>query len=165
MKNVHYIYETCKEMLDDLNIETGNIINIKVNTRAQKRWGRCKRVPTPYGISYEIEISSSLLSDDLDDEPAENTMIHELLHSVDGCMNHGAKWKSLADKVKKKYGYDIKRCTSAEEKGVDTSVKAKHKIVCTKCGHVGYRMRESKVTKHPEWFACGVCGGNLKLEY
>ena len=37
----------CKamDMLDSIGIKYGNIIDCTVNTRAQKRWGQCRKVP------------------------------------------------------------------------------------------------------------------------
>ncbi len=163
MKDVFAIYENCKGKLQNLGIETGEIKRVKVNTRAVSRWGRCKKVS--YDM-YEIEISAVLLQDDVDDKGAETTMLHELLHSCEGCMNHGAKWKALANKVNAAYGYNIKRNTSSDEKGVKDNIvkKAKHKIVCQKCGKEIYRMRASNLTKYPTLYSC-MCGGDFKVEY
>ena len=53
-----------------------------------------------------------------------NTIIHELLHTCVGCMNHKAKWKFYADKVNRAYGYDdIKRTSTADEKGVKEVIR------------------------------------------
>ena len=166
MKDIQMIYENCKEKLNDIGIQTGEIKCVTINTRAIRRWGRCKRV-FHYGREmYEIEISSRLLEDFVDDKATEDTMMHELLHSCEGCMNHGTKWKQLANKVNCQYGYNIKRTTSSEEKAVDDirPIKAKYKIICTKCGHVGYRMKACKLTKYPSHYLCS-CGGKLKVEY
>ena len=168
MKDIQTIYENCIQMIEDLGIKPGVIKSVKVNTRAAKRWGCCKTVKTVYGTMYNIEISYQLLADNVDDKAAETTMLHEILHTCKYCQNHGAEWKRLAEKVNKAYGYDIKRCTSAEEKGIEvvkSEVKPKHKIVCTKCGAEIYRQRDSKLTMYPYNFTCGRCGGDLRKEY
>ena len=161
MKDINKVYEVCSNKLSDIGIHHGDIINLSVNTRAKRRWGRCS-----HSINgFKIEISSTLLEDSVSDEATETTMLHELLHSCKGCLNHGNEWKRLADKVNNTYGYNIKRITSYEEKGIEREeILRKHKIVCQKCGHEFYRMKESKLTRHPEFYLC-KCGGNLVKEY
>ena len=169
MKDVHMIYENCKQKLDDLSIRTGVIKCVKVNSRAKKRWGRCIRVNSIYYDNmFEIEISSRLLEDNVSDKATETTMLHELIHTCPGCMNHGAEWKRIANRVNRAYGYNIKRITSEEEKGVESiDVKriAKHKFVCEKCGKEVYRQRESNFTKCYWKYCCATCNGNFRKEY
>lgn len=40
------------------------------------------------------------------------TIVHELLHTCEGCFNHGAKWKYYAEVMNNKYGYQITRIYS-----------------------------------------------------
>ena len=169
MKDAIKVYKECKQMLENLGIQTGNIQDVKVNTRAQRRWGRCTRKLTFDGYVFTIEISSRLLEDNISDEATNTTMLHELIHTCNNCMNHGIEWKRIANKVNRVYGYNIKRTTSDEEKGIDTlaDIKkiAKHKFVCVGCGIETYRHRESNFTKHPERYKCAVCGSDIKREY
>ena len=167
MKDINMLYKNCVCKLDDINIKVGNIRGVKVNTRAKSRLGRCtKKNSRCEDAYYIIEICSDLLDDSMPDKTAETTMLHELLHTCDGCMNHGYRWQALANKVNNTYGYNVKRTTSYEEAGIkDMRIRtAKHKIVCEKCGKAVYRMRESKLTKYPNCFRC-QCGGDLRKEY
>lgn len=163
MKDIQMLYENCKSKLDHLGIKTGVVKCVKVNNRAA-RWGRCRRIVSASTYIYEIEISGRLLDDNVDDKAAETTMIHELLHTCNFCLNHGAEWKRLAEKVNKAYGYNIKRTTSAEEKGVE-DIRKKYAVVCEKCGTETTRMKMSNLIKHPEFYVCCRCGGNLKRLY
>lgn len=153
----------CMEELDNIGIEYGNVIDITVNTRAKKRWGQCKALGNG---NFSINISAFLLDESTDVEGLKNTIIHELLHTCKGCLNHGTEWKRLASIVNRAYGYNIKRTSSAEEKGCtcvpdNTKVRSiKHKLVCNKCGHVFIRYRDSKFTRMPGNFLCG-CGGTI----
>lgn len=84
------------------------------------------------------------------------------------CMNHGVQWKSLAEKVYKAYGYNIKRTSNATEKGVleESIIKEgvnKYRIICLKCGKSAYRTRASAIISHPDCYR-HHCGGNLKVE-
>lgn len=161
MRDLQKIAKECMNELDIIGIEYGNITSFEVNTRAKKRWGQCKMV----GGKYSINISIRLLNENVPLESLKDTIIHEILHTCKGCMNHGEKWKRHADCVNRKYGYNIKRCSSCEEKGVErvaTVKDVKHKFICEKCGQVICRTRESKFTKYYTFYSCGRCGGDFK---
>lgn len=162
MKNLNELANVCMQELDNIGIEYGNVVSWEVNTRAKQRWGQCRHLG---GNCHSINISSRLLQDDVADEGAKNTIIHELLHTVKGCNNHGTEWQRMADKVNKAYGYNIKRCSSADEKGVpDIEVipnAVKHKFICEGCGQVIVRTKESKFTKNYQNYRCGRCKGNF----
>jgi len=151
----------CMEYLDNIGIEYGNVIDFSVNTRAQRRWGQCRAVPG----GYTININAVLLDERNSEEGLISTILHELLHTCKGCMNHGENWKRLARKVNSAYGYDIKRTSSADEKGITADPRletAKHKFVCEKCGRVVIRQRESDFTRHYKLYTCGVCHSHFR---
>lgn len=161
MKNLIELANECMAELDAIDIEYAKNIIWQVNTRAKRRWGLCKHNPDG---TYTISISSRLLADNVDNDGAKNTIIHELLHSVKGCMNHKAEWKYQADKVNRAYGYNIKRCSSSEEKGVERIEiprEIKYQFKCKECGKVYSRTRASRFTKNWERYRCGVCGGEF----
>ncbi len=163
MRNLKEYTIRCMKELEAVGIEYGNIIEVKVNTRAKKRWGQCRAVPG----GYSININAVLLDERNDEQGLKETIIHELLHSCKGCMNHSEKWKRLATKVNRAYNYNIKRCSTAEDKGVqeETTPISLHTvnyvIKCNKCGCTYIRKRMSKVVQHPERYRCGCCGGTL----
>lgn len=169
MKDLNRLVEECKAEVDAVGIEIGNIYKVSVNNRAIKRWGRCRR--SPYG-TYEIEISYRLMGDDVDDKATKTTIIHELLHTVRGGNGHTGEWKRCANLMNKTYGYDIKRTTSCDEKGVAEVVSTinrngpKYRILCENCGKVHYYYKRSKAVSRfmcePERakrnYRCGHCG-------
>lgn len=168
MKNLYAVASECMYELETLGIKFGKIVNFEVNYRAKSRWGQCCKKRD----GYYINISNRLLQDDVEDKALKDTIIHEILHTCEGCMNHGTTWKKHADKVNKAYGYNIKRCTSAKEKGFDMEDlkaekerNAKHKFVCEKCGQTILRQRESNFTKNYENYTCGRCGGKFEKLY
>lgn len=153
----------CMEKLDQLGIKYGNILAVTPNTRAKSRWGQCRKVPGGYTININVDLLDEESGPD-GEEGLINTLLHELLHSCEGCMNHGPNWKALAATVYRATGYNIKRTSSAEEKGMTPSIRAvkyKYAVQCECCGHVFYRQKACKLTKHPEWFRCGICKGSL----
>lgn len=165
MKNLNKLYHDCLWDIHSLGINTGKINSIAINTRAKKRWGLTKMNPDG---SFDININASLLRDDLDDMAAKNTIAHEILHTVKGCFDHKALWQSYADKVNRAYGYNIKRCTAASEKGLEPvghvrNENYKYMLTCVDCGGKSYFKRASKAVQHPEWYRCGRCNGKLKV--
>lgn len=148
-------------MLDETGIIIGRVKEYKVNTRATGRWGQCRKEAD----GFVIEISSVLLNERNPEKALIETLLHELLHTCDGCQNHGAKWKSLASVLGEKYELCIKGRQSAEEKGIVVETRKKHivhKFVCQGCGAVVERQRESKFTRHYRLYRCSKCGGTFK---
>ena len=164
MKDLMKLVAESKAELDAIGIPYRTVRNWTVNTRARSRWGQCKTISK--GV-FDIDISERLLSGDVPDFSAKNTIIHELLHTVEGCEGHGGKWKQLAERVNQAYPqYHIKRVTSNEEAGVQPIQKpyrAVYKIACSRCGTYTYRQKASKLVQHPERYRCAKCGGKLQV--
>lgn len=147
------------------NIPYGNILKIEPNTRAKRRWGQCKKVPG----GFEINISTRLLVDDVDEKSLMDTVLHEVLHTCPNCMNHGKTWKEYARRLNKKFGYDIKRCTSSEEKGIEPTSREqdyKYIVKCENCNLKYYYLRRGEVIRqiqaNPNHHrcSCGRCRSN-----
>ena len=165
MKNLNKLYKECLFDIHNLGINTGKITSITINTRAKKRWGQTTKHPDG---SFDININASLLADNLDDMVAKNTIAHEILHTVKGCFDHKALWQEYANRMNHAYGYNIKRCTSAAEKGLQPvgrirNESYKYVLTCIDCGGTSYFKRASKAVQHPEWYRCGRCNGKLKV--
>lgn len=162
MRDLQKIAKECMKELDVLGIEYGNIVSFKINTRFKSTWGQCKLLPNK---KYEIDISQQLLNDTIPIKSLKSTIMHEILHTCKNCYNHGQVWKRYAERVSKAYGYNIKRCTSSEEKGVKEIKSVKkiiHQFVCNGCGQVVDRERESRFTKNYTEYRCGMCGSDFK---
>lgn len=164
MRDLQKYAEKCKKYLDNIGVEYGNVLEFVVNTRARNRWGQCR--PVPEGFSININVA--LLDERNDEDGLINTIIHELLHTCKGCLNHGENWKTLANKVYREYGINIKRTSTAADKGVLEETRPepvkreiKHKFICQKCGAVITRTKESKFTKNYTRYTCGRCGGRF----
>lgn len=159
MKNLTNLFNECMNEVKNAGIKTGNIISVTINTRAKNRWGQCRKT----GNAYSISISNRLLQDDVSDLAAKTTIIHEILHTVEGCMNHGNKWQNVANIINRNYGYNVKRTTSSEEKGIKTTkADYKYNVVCQKCGCTWNYNRAGYVVQHPSNYHC-TCGGKLKV--
>lgn len=178
------IYKECIEELGSIGIQFENKeINVKVSKRNNKRYGCCKpaepdeiykrieRKGFRYIIKYEnfnkytIEISPWVMN--LNEEIIKNTIIHELIHCMPYCTNHGEEFKKCARIINDKLGYEISRTGNKEEDFQKSNLEYKenndykYKIQCKECGQVYYRKRLNKnLIKR---YRCGRCKGKLEV--
>jgi hypothetical protein len=106
---------------------------------------------------------------DLNDDIIKNTIIHELIHCLPDCNNHGKVFKYYANLINSNLGYNISRLGNREEDYKKSNVEFKendkksykYKIICTNCNYIYYRNRlEKNFTRK---YRCGLCRGKLKL--
>lgn len=138
---------------------SGEIEKTVINDRAKKRLGACKKVIKPDGkTKFIIEISSVILS--CSEKEICGVIAHELIHTCEGCFNHGRMWKEYADRANREYDYNIRRLAELEDSDIKSEYAAKNKytIKCKKCGTVYERVRVCPLVKNPERYRCGKCG-------
>ena len=159
MRDLMTYAKICMQELDAIGIRYGKILRWEVNTKAKRRWGQCCTVPGGFTININVD----LLDENISDEGLKNTIIHELLHSVKGCRGHDKNWKRYATMVNRAYGYNIKRCSSEEEKGVhrDKEQFAKYILECKVCHTKFYMQRMCGSVRNPELCHHIGCGGSL----
>lgn len=104
-----------------------------------------------------IHLTDTLLL--LDDDMILNTLIHELLHTLPNCQNHGPQWKAYGKKIHKMTGIEISRL--GELPIPASQLNYKYVIKCTNCGKEYGFARMSKVLNNLAYHNCG-CGGNLE---
>ena len=158
-------FDEARAICEEHNIPIGCVPSVKENKRLTSTWGRCRKL-TAY--TYEIEISSRLLADDVEHEALMNTMLHELLHTCKGCMNHGELWKRHAAKLNKA-GWNIERCTSSETKHIKEPPRIyRYRVTCEECGDVWNYTKRGAVVRslQRDAHSCKcLCGSrNFKLE-
>ena len=179
------LYEECIEELQSIKLEIINNelvgqIDIKLAKRNSKRYGCCKQEEPDkkcYHISrktkqydvfkkHHIEISKWVL--DLNDSVIKNTIMHEIIHCLPYCNNHGKEFKKYANYINENLGYNITRLGNKEEDFKKSNLEYnekinnyKYKIMCNKCGQIIHRQRfkEKLLSK----YRCGKCGGTLEL--
>lgn len=139
-----------------------------INTKMTKTLGRCTEYHGREGSEYTIEINNNYLRT-ADSENVHATIMHEVIHSVDGCLNHGPKWKSIAKEVSKAYGFkNIERITYDNEYAKILEKGFRHYVKCPNCGKIWKFSKKDKRVKavinhHAH---CGICGSkNLIYEY
>lgn len=187
-EKLNYLYAQCITELSSIGIDMNNQeiignIDIKLTTRASKRYGCCKqenpdkkyKIVTKRGkhkiIKYEkfqnhhIEISNWVMQ--LNEDIIKNTILHELIHCIPFCNNHGTEFKKYANYINQKLGYHITTKGNIQEDYQLSHLEYeeencyKYKIACQNCGQVIYRKRfNPNLIKK---YRCGKCKGKLKL--
>lgn len=160
MKDFERLIQECLGEVTAVGITPGNIVQWKINTRAKTRWGLCTKKTNG---ECTIEIAAVLLQDDrISEKSCKETIIHEILHTCRECKGHTGYWKQYATLMNEAYGYNIKRVTQGEEKGVEnykgSELPVKYIFQCKNCQAFVYRKRESNFTRHYKRYGCAKCG-------
>ena len=124
------LYQQCINELASIGIniqnnkDIGNI-QIHISKRNNKRYGACKQEEPDTSTMYVekigrrkvikylkykkhiIEISPWVMG--LDDSIIKNTIMHEIIHCMPNCNNHGRAFKQYAKYINQNLGYDISR--------------------------------------------------------
>ncbi len=177
------LYRECIEELKSINIileDEKNIgkIDINFSKRNNKRYGCCKQEKPDKLSAYRtrkriyfrrffvhhIEVSKWVM--ELNDEKIKNTIIHELIHCLPDCNNHGKEFKKYAKIINEKLGYNISRLGDKKQDFEDSNIefnenyiKYNYKIKCEKCNQVYYRLRIAR--NFTKKYRCGKCKGKL----
>ena len=137
-------------------------------TWAKSFWAK---VSMPYPNTVKIRVSevfNQISEHDMFERRLTSCMIHELIHTIPGCMNHQGPFKHQAYLVNKKYPqYEIQRATSMENYGIEktkTRLPYKYQVTCTRCGAISkYKRRPgiwNYVNKGFSPYKCCRCGGS-----
>lgn len=179
------LYKQCIEELNKIGITFDDKnIDICISKRNNKRYGCCRpEIPDEkykkitrrgfrYIIRYEnykkytIEISKWVM--ELDEEVIKNTIMHELIHCMPYCNNHGIYFKKYADIINTKLGYNITRVGNKKEDFEKSNLvynekeQYKYKIECKKCGKIFYRKRLQR--NFIKKYRCSSCFGKFKVK-
>ena len=161
MKDLQKYFKLAKDELDVLEIPYGNITKVIPNSRAKRRYGQCCRKKDG---TYEINISVRLLEDYVPTKSLMEVLIHEILHSCKGCMNHGDKWKEYAEYVNDCYAYDVQRCGNDKRYGLKPLEQKrkpfKYVVTCNDCGRKFKYRRQCYWFENPKKYVRCNCGSN-----
>lgn len=169
MKNLNSLFEECRMELKRINMDISDrIVKVSVNGRLKTTMGKC--IFSRRTGNYSIEIAACLLTDEAETQAAKETIIHELIHTCPGCMNHGYEWKRRGDRVSRMLGYNVTRCadrTTLETQGVVIKDRKpeeyKYALVCDCCGNQYKHKRMCEAVRYPELYYCGKCNGSLHM--
>lgn len=116
---------------------------VSLSTRGIKNYGSCKKIGYNH---YKITINENYLKT-ANPEDVHNTIAHEIIHSLKGCMNHGPNWKEAASKLNSNYHFTkITRLGNSKEyREAYINNQYKHKITCNECGRSWKWFRKSRI--------------------
>lgn len=167
----------CVQLLSAMGYDmTKNSYRILWNTRAYKRLGQCRFLGTYSGRrSFELNFNKHYFQIG-DPKNIHNTIMHEVCHSVPGCMNHTTGgWKDVIEKVNAKWDYTISRTTSdqqytamLENRVSQKAPSLQYEVYCSCCKKVvkTYKRRCNTVdgiSRNPSNWRCGGCGNTSAL--
>lgn len=159
-KKANNLLEKAVKMVEDAGISPGKIEKNVRLSKAKKTWGTCKKKHDTQ--TYEISIMEKLLESE---EGSLNTMIHEVLHTCEGCMNHGKTWKKYAEKIRRIYNIEITRTSSRKgELTLDLKNDSKYHFKCESCNMDIFRTRKSKFTENYQNYRCRCRGKIVKVD-
>ena len=95
------LIQECIDNLDALNVPISKDITFKTNT-GFSRFGFCKK--TPRGETQFVVSINKWFEDDLG---LKETIMHELVHTIDGCYNHGQMFHKYAEIINQEYNLNI----------------------------------------------------------
>ena len=153
------VLEECCDYFERPTIEEVNI------GKGTSYWATVKKLKNS---NFSIRVSKMFNSVDEDkfNDRLMSTMIHELIHTIPGCMNHQAPFKKVAAMVNRVYPqYKVQRCARSSEYGVPVEVKEyKYLVTCHKCGAEWKYKRApnvwKQINKKHSSFTCPYCGGD-----
>ena len=159
-EELNQILKNTISQVRSLGLPVGNIKSgIKI-TRTTKEFGRCELEQNMFTIC----ISKYYKDNDLAE--VKEVIAHEVLHTVNGCFNHGVQWKAAAAMMNKAFGYNIQRTGKLVMANLTEEEEAKfykYVIKCSECGNLTYRQRKSKLVTETHHYKC-KCGGQLELQ-
>ena len=166
MVNLNNLLLTCMKELNSIGLTRYShlIASITVNNRLSRALGRCVR---KNGV-FSIELARKSVAEGVDVQFIKNIIMHELIHTMPNCWNHGPLFQNYARIINRGLGYHVSTTETIENMmaaGVKPLIKsevAKYALVCGKCGkQVAYRQRQCDLTTNPGNYVHSGCGGNL----
>ena len=137
-------------------IKVGKISRVRFSDKSFGKFGSCRKLMNGY---FAIEITDLGMHGDV-----KCTIVHELIHTVEGCFNHGPKFQEIARLLSSAYNIELGTRASKHEMELSKEyriAKAKYVIRCKKCGQVVTRQHATRLVKLPMTYRCG-CGGDLE---
>lgn len=154
-KVVEELFTVAVNLLTPLQYELPNI-KVEASNRLKRALGQAVRTGHD---NYRIQISTHHLKHRSGAESLD-TMIHEILHCLPECFNHGKHWKHEAYRVNELLGMNID--TKANIEITEEELNGyNHAIQCKECGTIMGYMRRTKAYRSPELYRC-ICGGELE---
>jgi hypothetical protein len=152
-----------KDIQGNYPVNMDNITGIKYNGRLKNTLGRARL--NRFKGTFDIEYSRNYFT--FDGTPLESktsVVYHEIIHTIQGCFNHGDTFNRVCRRIERHTGItDIAGARKKETSGYRKS-NSKYKIACTVCDVEGFR-HKTMIKGQQEGivprYSCR-CGGSLE---
>lgn len=173
-EEINDMLERLSRTLRDIGIPISDSICPKVRlSKAHSFFGQCipKGAHRRFPEGYDFLIALSVFTLGNSYRSIENTLVHELLHTCPGCLNHGPQWKAHAEVVRKRLHLDIKRVHGDKTPSDIANLRAGRKkspfrymVYCPNCGASWKYRKAGRVVRYADkcTCACGYVGMKLK---
>ena len=135
---------------------------------SSKSLGRC-RAKSKKNRIFQILYSKALL--EMEEKEIIGTIVHEFIHTLPGCFDHGYLFRWKANAANSKYGLHIGRLASSEvskafEKTEFYQKKIKYEVVCLKCGkHISFKRKTTLIKEIKSGIESSQCHSSCKGEH
>ena len=129
-------------------------------------WGNCHREWEDNRFVYYISISDEFETEKISIKELESTICHEIIHTCNGCFQHGKRWVKYALRMDAEYGYEI--ATDKNEYNVfHSELPVLHQMVCPNCGRKIIIKKDSVWTlvQNGEKAYCAWCRHEMVVEF
>lgn len=154
--------EKCVGIMNNCGFELPRI-EFKLNGRFTSTLGRCIELDNG---EFLIELSKKYTQGCIEIgniRKLEETILHEMAHSLPNGYDHGKIWKSYVDIINAKFGYEISRLTAVPNEVRQYWIKDGVVVCCDTCDMDELVHRNADVVQNIEHYRCR-CGGKLKLK-
>ena len=164
LSSLEQMMYTCKQQLVSLGFSELNskLYNLEINPRFRKKLGQC--CYNRKSMFYTIKISKNFMQ--VCPEHVKNTMMHELIHSINGCMNHGPNFQYVANLVNNKFGYNVSTTSYYDSYNnyLNNTKNYRYKLKCNSCGKEWRYEKAGKLVRgvqsNPHYCTCPYCRTN-----
>ena len=107
MKDINEYYARCRKMLEDIGVPVGNVVELRVST-LRSSTSQCVIYPDTYECM--IRMDRRMLNNKTNESDVIDTMLHELIHTIPGCLEHKGMWAEYARQTDEYYGTHVLSC-------------------------------------------------------
>lgn len=148
----------CQNEVNECGLEIAPHIDYTLNNRLSIR-GRCIKVMSD---TFEVQLSGRHFKEYFargEYDTIKGIILHEMCHAMPNGFNHGTTWKAYADKLNKRFGYNISRL--AEMDDVSSKIKGlTHIVYCRFCDEEFATSK--KAHENINRYRCSKCKGELE---
>ena len=164
------LFENCLQTAEQLltqscSLFTPVVFSSIAFTRATSYWMQIQFNSS--NDSFDLKIGSlfdKIQDENLKKERLISSCIHELIHTIPGCWNHGSKFKEIASSVNQTFPeYHVSTSTSVHSLiNLEITKRVpRWQILCNSCNNsIMYTRRPKYIANFNDMYSCTICGNS-----